>query len=108
MSFSNDGSLLATASDKGTIVRVFDVATGTKLYQFRRGTYPTKIYSLRFSADDKYVLATSSSLTVHIFRLGDEESLATKHKKKVKPSVETIHEEGSSGEVSSSPRQTKM
>lgn len=107
MSFSNDGSLLATASDKGTIVRVFDVATGTKLYQFRRGTYPTKIYSLRFSADDKYVLATSSSLTVHIFRLGDEESLATKHKKKVKPSVETIHEEGSSGEVSSSPRQTK-
>ncbi|RCK55785.1 Autophagy-related protein 18 [Candida viswanathii] len=110
MAFSNDGSLLATASDKGTIVRVFDVATGTKLYQFRRGTYPTKIYSLRFSADDKYVLATSSSLTVHIFRLGDEEALANKQMmKKKKPTVETIAEEGSSpGDVSSSsPKQTR-
>ncbi|RCK60442.1 Autophagy-related protein 18 [Candida viswanathii] len=110
MAFSNDGSLLSTASDKGTIVRVFDVATGTKLYQFRRGTYPTKIYSLRFSADDKYVLATSSSLTVHIFRLGDEEALANKQMKtKKKPTVETIAEEGSSpGDVSSSsPKQTR-
>ena len=95
---------LATASDKGTIVRIFEVATGTKLYQFRRGTYPTKIYSLRFSADDKYVLATSSSLTVHIFRLGEEEALETKHKKKI-PAVATILEEETEG--SQSNEQTK-
>ncbi|KAL6453938.1 LOW QUALITY PROTEIN: ATG18 Autophagy-related protein 18 [Candida maltosa Xu316] len=102
MSFSNDGSLLATASDKGTIVRIFEVATGAKLYQFRRGTYPTKIYSLRFSADDRYVLATSSSLTVHIFRLGEDESLATKQmKKKRQQTVEPIAEEE---EVSTSPK----
>ncbi|KAI5967130.1 ATG18 [Candida theae] len=89
MSFSSDGSLIATASDKGTIVRVFDTNTGVKLFQFRRGSYPTKIYSLQFSNDNKYVLATSSSLTVHIFRLGEEEALENKQKKKIK----TIEEE---------------
>ncbi|KAI5953588.1 ATG18 [Candida jiufengensis] len=89
MSFSNDGSLVSTASHKGTIVRVFDTNTGVKLFQFRRGSYPTKIYSLQFSNDNKYVLATSSSLTVHIFRLGEEEALENKQKKKIK----TIEEE---------------
>lgn len=99
MSLSDDGSLLATASDKGTIVRVFNVQTGVKLYQFRRGSYPTKIYSLMFSSDNKYVIATSSSGTVHIFRLGEEELLANKQRQKREakesksPGYETIMEE---------------
>lgn len=79
MCLLGDGTLLATASEKGTIVRVFSVSTGVKLYQFRRGTYPTKIYSLTFSPDNKYVVATSASETVHIFRLGEEELLENKH-----------------------------
>lgn len=79
---SRDGHLLATASNKGTIVRVFSVDSGEKLYQFRRGTYPTKIYSLSFSSDNKYVVATSSSETVHIFRLGEDELLSNKQKRK--------------------------
>lgn len=82
MCLSNDGKLLATASDKGTIVRVFKVETGVKLYQFRRGTYPTTIYSLKFSKRSNYVVATSSSGTVHVFRLGEEELLANKQKQK--------------------------
>lgn len=102
MCLSSDGTLLATASDKGTIVRVFNVHTGVKLFQFRRGTYPTKIYSLSFSKDNKYVVATSSSETVHIFRLGEEELLANKQKQKkdskkkkakLNPDYSTIEEE---------------
>ncbi|KAF8004972.1 hypothetical protein HF325_000429 [Metschnikowia pulcherrima] len=81
MCLSKDGSLLATASDKGTIVRVFNVHTGVKLYQFRRGTYPTKIFSISFSNDNKYIVATSASETVHVFRLGENELLANKQKK---------------------------
>lgn len=72
IAMSYDGTLLATASDKGTIVRVFSVDTGVKLYQFRRGTYPTKIYSLSFSKDNKYLTASSATETVHIFKLGEE------------------------------------
>lgn len=97
IALSRDGSLLATASDKGTIIRVFSVATGVKLYQFRRGTYPTKIYSLSFSSDKKYVIATSSTETVHIFRLGIEESIEHKYNSKKRnrpiPEYETIAEE---------------
>lgn len=107
MTLSIDGSLLATASDKGTIIRVFSVATGVKLFQFRRGTYTTKIFTLAFSPDNKYVVATSSSGTVHIFRLGEEGSLELKHrrklnsKKKLKPNAgyETISEENIEGDL---------
>lgn len=82
ISLSADGSLLATASDKGTIVRVFSVFSGAKLYQFRRGTYPTRVYSVAFSPDNRYVVTTSALGTVHIFRLGEDESLESKHKRK--------------------------
>ncbi|KAL3232300.1 Autophagy-related protein 18 [Nakaseomyces bracarensis] len=69
LAFSFDGSLIATASDKGTIIRVFNTSTGSKLYQFRRGTYPTKIYSLSFSQDNMFLTVTCSTKTVHIFKL---------------------------------------
>ncbi|SCU78846.1 LAMI_0A06238g1_1 [Lachancea mirantina] len=69
LTISPDGTLLATASDKGTIIRVFSVETGSKVYQFRRGTYPTKICSMSFSDDNRFLAASSSSRTVHIFKL---------------------------------------
>lgn len=70
LTLSRDGTLLATASEKGTIIRVFSVETGSKVYQFRRGTYPTKIYSMSFSDDNQFLAASSSSKTVHLFKLG--------------------------------------
>ncbi|VEU21582.1 DEKNAAC102357 [Brettanomyces naardenensis] len=78
IALSRDGTLLATASEKGTIIRVFSVERGVKLYQFRRGTYPTKIYSLAFSEDNEFVVASSATETVHVFRLGEEELANTK------------------------------
>lgn len=36
LDFSQDGSLLATASDKGTVIRVFKVPTGEQMYMLRR------------------------------------------------------------------------
>ena len=55
LKLSFDGTLLATASEKGTIIRVFSVENGSKVYQFRRGTYPTKISSLSFSKDNQFL-----------------------------------------------------
>ncbi|QPG73523.1 hypothetical protein FOA43_000834 [Brettanomyces nanus] len=81
IALSRDGTLLATASDKGTIIRVFSVERGIKLYQFRRGTYPTKIYSLAFSEDNRFVVASSATETVHIFRLGEEELINTQRRR---------------------------
>ncbi|KAJ3217346.1 autophagy protein [Clydaea vesicula] len=69
LSFSFDGTLLATSSDKGTVIRVFSIPSGTRLFQFRRGTYVAKIYSISFSPDNNYLCCSSDTDTVHIFKL---------------------------------------
>lgn len=71
VSLNSDGSLLATASEMGTIIRVFAVPRGQKLYQFRRGTYPSTIYSMSFNLDSTLLCVSSVSETVHIFRLAN-------------------------------------
>ena len=70
VSLTSDGTLLATASEMGTIIRVFSVPRGQKLYQFRRGTYPSTIYSMSFNLNSSLLCVSSVSDTVHIFRLG--------------------------------------
>lgn len=70
IALNNDGTLLATASETGTIIRVFALPSGTKLYQFRRGTYPSTIYSMSFNLNSTLLCVSSTTDTVHIFRLG--------------------------------------
>ncbi|KAI0106963.1 protein-vacuolar targeting protein Atg18 [Nemania sp. FL0031] len=69
IALNNDGTLLATASETGTIIRVFSVPGGQKLYQFRRGTYPSTIYSMSFNMASSLLCVSSTSDTIHIFRL---------------------------------------
>ncbi|KAL9030826.1 MAG: hypothetical protein Q9196_001080 [Gyalolechia fulgens] len=69
ITFNNTGTLLATASDKGTIIRVFAVPSAKKLYQFRRGSMPSRINSMAFNATSTLLAVSSASDTVHIFKL---------------------------------------
>ncbi|KAK7747934.1 autophagy protein [Cytospora paraplurivora] len=71
IALNSDGTLLATASETGTIIRVFSVPRGQKLYQFRRGTYPSTIYSMSFNLSSTLLCVSSTSDTVHIFRLAN-------------------------------------
>jgi WD40 repeat protein len=66
---SLDGSLVATASEKGTLVRVFDCHSGCLLHEFRRGTDRAKIYSLAFSKEKEWLVCTSDKGTVHVYRM---------------------------------------
>lgn len=77
VSLNSEGTLLATASEMGTIIRVFSVPRGQKLYQFRRGTYPSTIYSMSFNLDSTLLCVSSVSETVHIFRLANSPTNAT-------------------------------
>lgn len=70
MKFNADGSKLATASEKGTVIRVFGCPSGDRLFEFRRGMKRcVTIYSLAFSLDSMYLAAASNTETVHVFKL---------------------------------------
>jgi autophagy-related protein 18 len=68
LSLSPKGDVLATASDKGTVIRVFSVPSGDKLFQFRRGSYPARITSMAFNHTGDYLVVGSDTETVHLFR----------------------------------------
>lgn len=73
IAFASNGRYIATASEQGTIIRVHMVSEATKSYSFRRGTYPSTIFSLSFGQSEQLpdiVVATSSSGSVHVFSLG--------------------------------------
>ncbi|PVI03158.1 WD40 repeat-like protein [Periconia macrospinosa] len=70
IALNNDGNLMATASEKGTIIRVFTVPDGQKLYQFRRGSIPARIFSMSFNSVSSLLGVSSATMTVHVFKLG--------------------------------------
>lgn len=69
LSLNSTGTLLATASDKGTVIRVFSLPNGDRIHEFRRGSYPAKIYSISFNAVSTLLCVSSDTETVHIFKL---------------------------------------
>ena len=70
LAFTMDGTRLATASEKGTVIRVFNVTSGAKVYELRRGLKRTvNIYSLSFSPCGMFLACSSNTETVHIFKL---------------------------------------
>jgi hypothetical protein len=71
MQISLSGSLIATASATGTVIRVFELPSGNKLCSFRRGHKAVEIASLSFCSKETFLAVVSSSGTVHIFCLAD-------------------------------------
>ncbi|XP_076636306.1 autophagy-related 18a isoform X4 [Colletes latitarsis] len=73
LAFNPNGTKIATASEKGTVIRVFQVHDGTKLFEFRRGVKRcVSISSLTFSMDSMdsmFLCCSSNTETVHIFKL---------------------------------------
>ena len=64
---------MATATEKGTVIRVFNANDGTRLHELRRGLKRTaSISSLSFSIDSVYLICSSNTETVHIFKIGDD------------------------------------
>ncbi|XXG80648.1 hypothetical protein AAC387_Pa09g1464 [Persea americana] len=64
-----DGRLLATASSKGTLVRIFNTGDGALLQEVRRGADRAEIYSLAFSSSAEWLAVSSDKGTVHVFSL---------------------------------------
>jgi len=71
-----EGTLLATASEKGTLIRIFDTASGTPVGEFRRGALAAEIYNISFCASSSWLCVTSDKGTVHIYSLAQDSSSA--------------------------------
>jgi autophagy-related protein 18 len=73
LAFNMAGTLLATASKKGTVIRVFSTTDGSRLFEFRRGMKRcADIYSISFSPDNTFLAMSSNTETVHVFRLDNQ------------------------------------
>ncbi|GLI62273.1 hypothetical protein VaNZ11_004880 [Volvox africanus] len=76
MSWSADGSLLATASAKGTLIRVHRMPSAARSHSFRRGAMSAIIQSMAFGPvghSMQLLVASSSHGTIHVFRIEDPE-----------------------------------
>ncbi|XP_061712906.1 uncharacterized protein LOC133521833 isoform X3 [Cydia pomonella] len=72
LAWSSCGRRLATASERGTVIRVFAVPERVRLFEFRRGVKRcVSISCLAFSACGTFLAASSNTETVHVFRLAE-------------------------------------
>ncbi len=69
-----DGSLLASASKQGTIIRIHQTKDNTLIQELRRGTKSSEIYSLIFDIKSQYLACSSNTGTIHIFIVKNEQN----------------------------------
>lgn len=66
------GSLIASASETGTIIRVHSTFNTALLYEFRRGLDRAIVTSMKFSHNDTMLAVLSDKNTLHVFNLSAE------------------------------------
>ncbi|KAK5109885.1 hypothetical protein LTR62_006492 [Meristemomyces frigidus] len=69
LTLSSDGTALATASEQGTLFRIYSTSTLSQLHEVRRGTDKADIFDLALSPKNKWLAATSDKGTLHLFDL---------------------------------------
>jgi hypothetical protein len=63
------GTMAGSASELGTVVKVYNTLNGEVLLELRRGSVGTQISSIVFRKDNRFLVVGSASPTVHVFRL---------------------------------------
>ncbi|OJJ48330.1 hypothetical protein ASPZODRAFT_14472 [Penicilliopsis zonata CBS 506.65] len=76
MTLSPDGEVLATASEAGTLVRVYSTSNCAKIAELRRGVDHAVIFSLAISPSNALLAVTSDKSTLHIFDLPHPRALS--------------------------------
>ncbi|KAG6036724.1 hypothetical protein E4U41_005545 [Claviceps citrina] len=79
---SPDGELLATASETGTLIRVYSTTNCAKVAELRRGIDPATIFSLAFSPSGAMLACTSDKSTLHIFDIPSPRRQSMQHSQK--------------------------
>ena len=66
---TNNGDLMASATEMGTIIRIFSTDNGNLVQEVRRGKEKAQIKCICFEPNNKFMAATSTRGTVHIWSL---------------------------------------
>jgi len=71
VALNQQGTMVATASMKGTLIRIWDTSKRIQLVELRRGADSARIYCINFSLSDEWLCCSSDKGTVHVFALQD-------------------------------------
>ena len=71
IALSYDGSLIATASEQGTLIRIFNTEDGNLLQEVRRGKDKADIKYICFEPNFRFIAASSNKGTIHIWSLAN-------------------------------------
>ncbi|KAI9003386.1 WD40-repeat-containing domain protein [Hyaloraphidium curvatum] len=71
LALSAQGNRLASASERGTLIRIYDARTGKLTNELRRGVDQAEIFSLAFNPSGTRICVASDKGTVHVFNLAD-------------------------------------
>ena len=93
LAVNSEGTLIATASTKGTIIRIFSAEEGVLLQELRRGSGKALITSIIFHPSMNMIACTSNKSSIHLFEI----------KKSVEKCIETKHVGFSNGDVAKNP-----
>lgn len=71
VAINQTGSMIASSSVKGTLIRIWDSRTRVMLVELRRGSDQATLYCINFSLTDEWLCCSSDKGTVHVFALQD-------------------------------------
>ena len=69
ISLNYNGSLVATASEIGTLIRIFNTENGSLLREIRRGLDKAIIFDITFSNDNLLLSVSSNKKTIHVYSI---------------------------------------
>ncbi len=77
---SSNGNFIVTASEKGTIIRIFDSSNFIKINEFRRGSEQTSIKNISMNKNNSILLVSSEKGTIHLFNTDIDKNFLFKNK----------------------------
>jgi WD40 repeat protein len=105
MALSPDGEVLATASEAGTLIRVFSTSNCTKMAELRRGVDHAVIFSLAISPSNNILAVTSDKSTLHLFDIPHPRNQSRRSQSPSSPSEEGTNQKwGILGKIPLLPR----
>lgn len=91
LQFSPSGRLLASASQKGTLIRIWDLEHSQCIGEYRRGSDSALIYSIAFSSNESKIAVSSDKGTIHVFHIQNSQEPPTEPIEHAVPTLGNRH-----------------